>query len=105
MGGSLGSPGGLLREERDPLMPGRVLFRADATVDALNQRLREGARIRSTKLTEQFGAGHFAAQHPGALPMFVWTPEQQLQVVTTDNAPALRPGCTVLSLVPADGGS
>lgn len=87
------------REERDPLMPGRVLFRADATVDQLNQQLRAGARIRATKLTEQFGPEHFAAQHPGALPMFVWTPEQQLQVVTADNAPALRPGCVVLSLV------
>jgi NhaP-type Na+/H+ or K+/H+ antiporter len=91
------------REERDPLMPGRVLFRADATVDRLNQQLRDGGRIRATKLTEQFGPGHFAAQHPGAVPMFVWTPEQELQVVTADSAAVLRPGVIVLSLVPRDG--
>ncbi len=87
------------REERDPLMPGRVLFRADATVDHLQRLLRNGWRLRATKLTEPLGPEQFAAQRADAVPMFVWTPEQQLQVFTVDHAPVLRPGSTVLSLV------
>lgn len=53
--------------------------------------------------TGQFGAQQFAAQRADAVPMFVWTPEQQLQVFSVDHTPVLRPGCTVLSLVRGNG--
>lgn len=80
---------------------GRILFGAEITVDVLRERLRHGARIKATKLTEQFGAEQFAAHHGGAaLPLFVVTPDRRLEVVTADAAPALADGCTVLSLVP-----
>ncbi len=81
--------------------PGRVLFRADATVDWLTQQLGAGARVKSTRLTERFGAEQFAAQHQGrALPLFVVTPDRKLHVVAVGAPPPLPAGSTVISLVP-----
>lgn len=91
-------PGG--REETN--MPGRVLFRDGFTVEHLRERLAAGDRIRATKLTEKFGAAEYQSQYPApALPLFVVTPERKVEWVTVDHAAALREGCTVLTLVPA----
>jgi NhaP-type Na+/H+ or K+/H+ antiporter len=91
-------PGG--REEQN--MPGRVLFQAGLTVDALRDRLQAGERIRATKLTDHFGADEYAAEHPApALPLFVATADRRLEFVTVDDGPSLRAGSTVLTLVPA----
>jgi NhaP-type Na+/H+ or K+/H+ antiporter len=85
-------------EERDPSAPGRVLFGAQALAE-LEQRLAAGARIRATRLTEQFGATRYAEQHRDAVMLAVVTPEQKLQLVASDQPVALRPGCTVVALV------
>ncbi|MBL8748487.1 MAG: sodium:proton antiporter [Planctomycetes bacterium] len=87
------------REERSGRMPGRVLFREGVTIEALRERLADGARIRSPKITEQFGPEAYAAKYgDAALPMFVVGPEARLQVVTADQPPPLRVGCTILTL-------
>jgi NhaP-type Na+/H+ or K+/H+ antiporter len=86
------------REEQDPLMPGRVLFRDDVGFEWLQALLQRGAKVKATRLTAQFGPEQFAARNPEALPLFVVTPEQTLQVVAVDQPPVLRAGCTVLSL-------
>lgn len=86
------------REEQDPLMPGRLLFRAEASLDWLLQRLHAGARLKVTRLSPQFGPQQYAAAHADAVPLFVLSPEQKLQVVAADQPPLLRPGCTVVAL-------
>ncbi len=86
-------------EERDPRMPGRVLFGGEP-IAALEHRIASGARIRATRLTEQFGAERYLAQHPDAIALAVWTPDLKLQRVAGGQLPPLRAGCTVLALVP-----
>lgn len=96
----VGPPGS--REERGAHMPGRILFRDVATIEVLRDAVQHGARIRSTKITEQFGPEDYAARYPDpAWPLFVIGADGRLQVVTSDQAPSLRRGCTVLTLVPA----
>ena len=84
--------------DREPV--GRILFGAEHTLDSLAERLRTGARIKSTRLTEHFGPDQFLERDPSrSLPLFVITPEGKLQVVAEDGKPQLKVGCTVLSLV------
>ena len=79
---------------------GRVSFREGVTSDTLRGLLQRGARIRATRLTEQFGPEQYRAQYgAAALPLFVLH-GGQVQVVTADAPPALRAGATVLALVP-----
>lgn len=82
---------------------GRVLFHGEATLDRLRERLQRGDRIRATRLTEQFGPAQYDAMHaPPALPLFVLGPGPgpSVAVVAVDQSAVLRPGCTVLTLVP-----
>lgn len=80
---------------------GRILFGNAITADELRERLRHGARIKATRLTEQFGPQEYAARHGGAaLPLFTISQDRRLEVVTADGPPALAVGKTVLSLLP-----
>lgn len=89
------------REERSAAMPGRILFSADANGEWLSAQLQAGGRIRATRLTEQFGPDAYAALYPApALPLCVIGPDAKVQMVTADQPPVLRVGCTVLTLVP-----
>lgn len=82
---------------------GRVLFAEDLDAEALRTRLQQGARIRATKLTEQFGPEQYEKQHGGrAKPLFVLPGDGRLLVVTTDAPAALKVGCTVLALLPPE---
>lgn len=87
-------------KKREESHIGRVLFGADLDADQLRRMLQDGARIRATKLTEQFGPDAYRERY-GALarPLFLITAERALQIVTADNAPSLRVGCTVLAMV------
>ena len=87
------------REERDPQMPGRPLFGGE-TLETLVQALQAGARIRATRLTEQFGAEQYTARNPAARALFVAMPDGVLHVVA-DRLPPLRAGATVVALMPA----
>jgi len=79
---------------------GRVLFTKAMSADALRDLLHGGARIRATKLTEQFGPEEYREQYgDGATPLFVVTADKRLQIVTTDAPAQLKAGVTVLALV------
>lgn len=85
------------KSDRDPI--GRQLFGTAHNIDSLNERLRSGSRIKSTRLTEHFGPEQFLARDPAKqVPLFVITPEEKLQVVGEDGKAQLKVGCTVLSL-------
>ena len=83
----------------------RVWDDSDLTNDTeeLRDQLQNGARIRATKLTEQFGPAEYSKQHQDqARPLFLVTSDKKLQVVTTDSPAVLKVGLTVLGLVPRD---
>jgi NhaP-type Na+/H+ or K+/H+ antiporter len=89
------------KKKAEDLLIGRRLFREGCTIDELRRHLHAGARIRATKLTDQFGPDDYKAQYGDqAIPLFVLNADDKLQVVTADAPATLRAGCTVLSLVP-----
>lgn len=89
------------KKQLDVHQAGRVLFAEDLDAEALRGLLREGARIRATKLTEQFGPEQYLEQYgEQARPLFLITAERKLQIVTADAPAALKVGQTVLGLVP-----
>jgi hypothetical protein len=80
---------------------GRVLFADDLNAEELRDQLHAGARMRATKLTEQFGPEQYREQYgEAARPLFLVTAEKKLIIVTTDNPAVLKVGQTVLALVP-----
>lgn len=82
---------------------GRTLFGDDLDAHTLRGMLEQGARIRATKLTEQFGPDAYRERHgESARPLFVITADRDLQIVTADAPPSLKVGQTVLAIVPSD---
>ncbi|MFT4841148.1 MAG: NhaP-type Na+/H+ or K+/H+ antiporter [Planctomycetota bacterium] len=83
-----------------PHHAGRELFATDLDTYELRNQLNSGARIRATKLTDQFGPDEYREQYGDqARPLFLVTADKKLQIVTTDNPPVLKVGQTVLGLV------
>jgi NhaP-type Na+/H+ or K+/H+ antiporter len=80
---------------------GRWLFRADATAERLQGMIASGAVVATTRLSEKYGPDQYAAEHGrSALPLFAVQPDGTIAVATTDAPLPLRPGATVVSLVP-----
>lgn len=91
------------KKRKDPHHAGRVLFADELDALELRNQLQAGARIRATKLTEQFGPDEYRDTYgKHARPLFLVTGDKKLQIVTTDNPTVLKVGYTVLSLVPHD---
>jgi len=82
---------------------GRALFADDLDANTLRAMLEAGARIRATRLTEQFGPDAYRERYAErARPLFVVGADHQLQIVTADAPPTLKVGQTVLAMVPSD---
>ncbi len=78
---------------------GRLAFGDDATFHAISQRFADGAVVKRTKLSEEFGFDDFCATYDGSvLPLFRIR-DGQLHVVSQDDLDA-RPGDLVVSVVP-----
>jgi NhaP-type Na+/H+ or K+/H+ antiporter len=91
------------KKRKDPHHAGRELFAEDLNAEELRSQLHGGARIRATKLTDQFGPDEYREQYGDqARPLFVVTSDKTLQIITTDSPPLLKVGQTVLGLVPRD---
>jgi NhaP-type Na+/H+ or K+/H+ antiporter len=89
------------KKRKDVHHAGRVLFADDLNAEELRDQLHAGARMRATKLTEQFGPEQYREQYgEAARPLFLVTAEKKLIIVTTDNPAVLKVGQTVLALVP-----
>lgn len=80
---------------------GRTLFRAGATYMHLAQRYEEGARVRRTRLSEEFKMEDFLAKHGDrAIPLFlVQGDDARVHVFATDGKPASKAGDVLVSLV------
>lgn len=79
---------------------GRLLFGANCTWTALNDRLESGATLKKTPLTAEFGAAEFKNQYgQRATPLFLIGSGGELIVVTPDQPTEHQPGQTVVSIM------
>jgi NhaP-type Na+/H+ or K+/H+ antiporter len=89
-------PKGELKEKTKTaahLRRGRLLFGTGITHQELQRRFRDGARVKRTRLTEEFGLDDFAAQYgPQALTLFIAKDDGTLSIMSTDSTerPKLR---------------
>lgn len=83
-----------------PNLTGRFLFGPEMTCDYLAERLREGAIVKATPLTEQFDYIDFQTRYDQeAIPLFVIANKHKLGIYTTDYQPIPKPGQILISLV------
>ncbi|QIZ76530.1 cation:proton antiporter [Ferrimonas lipolytica] len=76
----------------------------DYSYAKLEQQMREGAQIRTTKLSDSFTWEHYQQQHPTALPLFLVTNKGKVTVVTGELAKVPEQDWEVIALHPeADG--
>ncbi|MBN1211865.1 MAG: sodium:proton antiporter [candidate division Zixibacteria bacterium] len=79
---------------------GRFLFDKIANYEYLSFRVRSGAIIKKTPLTEEFDYNAFIEIYgQSAIPLFIITENKELKVYTTDKKPTPRAGQTLISLV------
>lgn len=79
---------------------GRFLFGKNITFSLLEQKFKQGAVIKKTRLTDMFDYDAFLKLNgEKALPLMLITEKKSLVVLTADNAPAPLAGQTLLSLV------
>jgi NhaP-type Na+/H+ or K+/H+ antiporter len=82
------------------LRRGRLLFGTKMTYQELQRRFNEGARVKRTRLTEEFTLEDFAAQYgPEALTLFIASDDETLTVVATDTTEKPKPRQWLISLV------
>lgn len=79
---------------------GRLLFRGDATLARIDALLAQGASMRTTKLTPEFGYDAFRERYAGAaLPLLVVAENGRLVVIAADDKHERRAGQTLISLI------
>lgn len=79
----------------------RLLFAREATYSALSARLQAGAIIKATPLTKEFDLKSFRERYGNtALPLFACG-DGRLTIFSTDAAPSVKPGQTLVALVDA----
>ncbi len=83
-----------------PAQRGHVLFGEEATWKRLASLLAQGAEIKVTPLSEDFGLEDYLATWQGrVIPLFAITPRGRLRVFTVDERPRAGPGWKVIGLV------
>ncbi len=96
-------PKGLDKTETEATLPalrGRILFGEDKTFYTLYHRFLNGAVMKRTKLTEEFGYETYRERYGAkAAPMFLIDAEGQLEVYTTDRELTAQAGDILISLV------
>ena len=78
-------------------MPGRILFADWATEAAIEERVRQGAVIKGTRLTDSFGWNEYGEQYPEALVMAL-VRDGVPTIVAADQSVVGRAGDVVISL-------
>lgn len=85
---------------------GRRLFSPDANFTDLTIRFAQGARIRATSITKQFGMDELRATYGDSLmPLFAISSTGKLTIYVVDDPPKAGPGDTVISITGPDGRS
>jgi len=83
----------------------RTLFAPDATIDRLNERLADGWRIASTRITDRFGAEEHADVHRDATPLFVVSRKGRVDLIAVDSPRKPKPGDVLVTLTRSTEGS
>jgi NhaP-type Na+/H+ or K+/H+ antiporter len=87
-------------EATSPALRGRILFGEDKTFHYLYYRFLNGAVMKRTKLTEEFGYEAYQQRYGDkAVPMFLIDAEGRLELYTTDRELTAKSGDTLISLV------
>lgn len=77
----------------------RMVFARETLLQDLNEQLDNGAVMRKTRLTEEFGFEQWTAKHGGrAIPLFLISESGTLRLFTQDNPPTPTVGQTLLAL-------
>ena len=85
-------------------LQGRILFDTVATHAEMTKRFAQGATIKRTGLTDEFGFDEFVEHYRGAaLPLFVVTETRKVRVLEAQRKVPVKAGQTLISLV-FDGG-
>ncbi|CAN5512482.1 sodium:proton antiporter [soil metagenome] len=96
-GATLASPGLSASPARH--LRGRILGASGISLTEINRRLRAGASIKRTVLTERFTFDDFVEQYESPLPLFVITSDHVLRPVAADQQRPIIPGDRLISLV------
>lgn len=97
-----GEPAGTAdgRRNMDRELCGRLLFAEGVTYRSLAERLRQGAEVVATRLTEELNFDTFRRRHgPSALPLFVVDNAGCATVFAPDGTPTPAPGEILISLI------
>ena len=79
---------------------GRWVFRRDVTHDFMTQRVRAGASVKGTNLTDEFTFEHFMQRYgETAVPLFLIGGRGEVTIMTVTNTPTPKAGQTLISLV------
>jgi len=89
-------------DKRPQHLQGRSLFGDSYSFDYFRRRVHEGAVVRSTKLTKEFGFKDFMEQYgDSAVPLFLMSKDgKRLHVITAGKDPEPTAGQKLISLVP-----
>ncbi len=91
-----------LRRSLPVSVAGKTLFGKDVTHSKLASLISKGAKIRTTRITEDFGFDAYLEKNSkGVIPLFVITKDGNLQFFTGEMNPKPKPGSQIGSLVPA----
>jgi NhaP-type Na+/H+ or K+/H+ antiporter len=83
-----------------PELQGRILFDSGATYSVLMDRLRQGAVIKKTNITDEFDYETFQRHYGGrALPLFLLTEKGDVRIFTAEHPPKPQAGQALMSLV------
>jgi NhaP-type Na+/H+ or K+/H+ antiporter len=81
---------------------GRTLFAKETTYGELEKRIRAGAKIKRTPISDEFGMDEYHGRYGGAaLPLFL-VDESKLEVFAVDNPPKPKPGQAIIALIDAE---
>lgn len=78
---------------------GRFVFGDKTSCRSLNERYSKGAKIKSTRLSEQFTFEKFKKKYEDCIPLFLINSEKKLKVFSNDIDFEPSPGDTVMALV------
>ncbi len=93
-------PSGRRREGIPQHLRGRWVFREDATYEHLAARMRAGAVIKRTGISEEFDYDAFMQRYgASAIPLFIVRGPRDVEICTVAKPISPKPGHTLISLV------
>lgn len=77
---------------------GRLLFDGKETIDALLSRIRDGAEVKATELSEEYNFDRYTEEHPQRVVLFAIDAQDRIRFQVRDENFAPVPGWTLVAL-------